>query len=71
MSSSIFLVLVDLVVILAENPITPPLARDQPQDRAHQHGFAGSRAADKAQDLAAVDVEIELVAAPHCCRRPR
>ena len=39
----------------------PCAARQQTDDCAHEHRFAGARAADEAEDLAAIDVEIDMV----------
>ena len=47
--------------ILAEHLDFALVGRLQADDRAHQHRFAGARAADHAEDLAAADVEVEIL----------
>jgi hypothetical protein len=49
-----------VIVRLAEHFDLARERRLQPDDRAHQHRFAGARPADHAQDLAAADVEVEM-----------
>ena len=41
--------------------IVPALLGDEPEDGARQHRLAGARGADEAQNLAAIEVEIEAV----------
>ena len=41
--------------------IVPDCLRSQAENGAQQHRFAGARGADKAEDLAAPDVERQLV----------
>jgi hypothetical protein len=52
----------------AQHRIVPAAGRLQPRDGAQQHRLAGARAADDAQDLAAIDVEVEPVVHDVVCR---
>ena len=47
--------------VLAEHLDLALGGRLQPDDRAHQHRLAGARAANDADDLAAANVEIEVL----------
>ena len=49
------------VAVLAKQPDHARALAQKPKDGAHQHRFSLARAADKAQNLAAVHVEIEPV----------
>jgi hypothetical protein len=41
--------------------IWPERRGSRPQHGAHQHRLAGARCADEAEDLALVDIEIEII----------
>src|SRR5690606_31596055 len=47
--------------VVAEHPNLAGIGDLQPDDRAHQHRFAGTRAADNAENLAPLDLEREIV----------
>ena len=55
------LLLVGLVVVRSEDFYAARAARQKPQDGAHQHGLARPGGSDEPQDLAAIDVEVQLV----------
>ena len=51
----------EIVDILAEHLDQPGALADQADQGARQHGFSRARGADDAQNLAAIEVEVEAV----------
>src|SRR3546814_2812246 len=53
--------LVDAERVLTEHRDLAGIGRLEADDRAHQHRFSGARASDHPENLAAADIEIEIL----------